>query len=87
MKKALCVGINYYNTPSNKLNGCIDDVINIKNVLIDAYGYSTQNITVLRDDIVNNPTYLPTRANISSQPAELSTKDFKFDKILALVGR
>lgn len=81
MKKALCVGINYYNTPSNKLNGCIDDVINIKNVLIDAYGYSTQNITVLRDDIVNNPTYLPTRANILSNLKSLVDSSAGCDEI------
>lgn len=64
MKKALCVGINYYSVPQSTLNGCIDDVINIKNMLIDAYGYQNQNITVLRDDVANAPSLLPTRQNI-----------------------
>jgi hypothetical protein len=64
MKKALCVGINYYSVPQNTLNGCIDDVINVKNMLIDAYGFQRQNITVLRDDVVNAPLSLPTKQNI-----------------------
>ena len=34
MKKALCIGINYYNIPNITLNGCIDDCVNMKNVLI-----------------------------------------------------
>lgn len=58
-KKALLIGINYINSP-NQLYGCINDVINMRNMLIDAYGYDSNNITVLRE-YTNN---LPTRANI-----------------------
>ncbi len=60
-KKALLIGINYYDTPSIQLNGCINDVVNMRNMLIDAYGYSSENIIVLRDDSSNSK---PTLANI-----------------------
>lgn len=62
-KKALFIGINYIRTPESQLRGCIDDVINMRNLLIDAYGYDLSNITVLRDDI-NNSLLLPTKQNI-----------------------
>ena len=32
MRKALCVGINYYNHVSN-LNGCVNDAMSMRNVL------------------------------------------------------
>lgn len=60
LKKALLIGCNYINTP-NQLNGCINDIIHMRNMLIDAYAYSPDNIIMLRDDV---PTILPTRANI-----------------------
>jgi hypothetical protein len=63
-KKALLIGINYYETPAAQLNGCINDAVNMRNMLIDAYGYESANITVLRDDTAaNKPTY----ANILKQ--------------------
>jgi hypothetical protein len=63
MKKALLVGINYKGIPGAALNGCINDIVNISEVLIDSYDYESRNITQLRDDI-SNPAFLPTRANI-----------------------
>lgn len=62
MKKALFVGINYFNT-SSELNGCIDDVINMRNLLVDAFGYSLADITVLRDD-TTNAALIPNKKNI-----------------------
>ena len=61
IKRALLVGINYIKSPNARLYGCIEDVKNVQNMIIDAYGYSTQNITVLRDD---DPAKMPTKANI-----------------------
>lgn len=61
MKKALLIGINYINSADISLNGCIDDVINMRNMLIDAYDYRASDITILRDD---NFTNLPTKQNI-----------------------
>jgi hypothetical protein len=59
-KKALLIGINYSNTP-NELHGCINDVQNMRNALIDAYDYAMGNILTLRDD---DATAMPTRENI-----------------------
>lgn len=65
VKRALLIGCNYTATPQNQLRGCIDDVLNIGNMLIDAYGYEKSNIVLLRDD--NFPlSKLPTKANIIS---------------------
>jgi hypothetical protein len=60
LKKALLIGCNYINT-SNQLSGCINDIIHMRNMLIDAYAYTPDSIIMLRDDV---PTILPTRANI-----------------------
>jgi hypothetical protein len=65
-KKALLIGINYLADPSARLNGCINDVNNIADVLVDAYGYNLADIVKLRDD-VSNPSQLPTRVNILNQ--------------------
>lgn len=61
IKRALLIGINYYKTPSARLNGCIEDVKSIQNMLIDAYGYTNENIVVLRDDIASS---VPTKSRI-----------------------
>jgi len=60
-KRALLIGCNYTATPSVKLAGCIADVVNMRNTLIDAYGWQDANIYMLRDDYSNR---LPTKANI-----------------------
>lgn len=52
-KFALLVGINYKGSPY-QLNGCINDVLNVKNVLENNYGYT--NILVLSDDTNKQPT-------------------------------
>ena len=71
----MLIGINY-TALSCSLKGCIDDSINMRAMLIDAYGYSPSNIIMLRDD---DPTRMPTRANMlaalnlmASQSANLS---------------
>lgn len=66
VKYALLIGSNYTATPSVQLSGCINDIVNMRNMLIDAYGYEDVNITVLRDD---DKTRLPTKANILSSIA------------------
>ena len=69
MKKALFIGINYFNT-SSELYGCIDDVINMRNLLIDAFGYSLADITVLRDD-TTNAALIPNKKNILKSLTEI----------------
>jgi hypothetical protein len=61
IKRALLVGIDYIKNPAAKLNGCIEDIKNIQNMLIDAYGYSPENMIILRDDISSR---MPTKTNI-----------------------
>jgi len=47
-KFALLVGINYIGT-QYLLNGCINDVMNLKNTLETKYNYNSTNITILTD--------------------------------------
>lgn len=62
VRRALLIGVNYFNTPA-KLNGCINDTQNIRDLLITVFGWPADNILVLRDDS-NNPQFQPTHANI-----------------------
>lgn len=59
MKKALLIGINYRGT-SAQLNGCINDVIGMKEILIGKYNFKEENILVMTDDT----NIKPTRENI-----------------------
>ena len=77
-KKALLIGINYYDTPSARLNGCINDVVNVRNMLIDAYGYDSANITILRDDTAANK---PTAANIVKQLTSIIAQSASLSQI------
>ena len=79
-KKALLIGINYYDTPSAALNGCVNDVVNMRNMLIDAYGYDAANITVLRDDAIN-AVDKPTAANIVSRLASIISQSASLQEI------
>jgi hypothetical protein len=79
-KKALLIGINYYDTPSASLKGCVNDVINMRNMLIDAYGYESANITVLRDDAANTADK-PTAANIVSKLASIISQSASLQEI------
>ena len=72
MNRALLIGINYINDPQATLRGCIDDIVNMENILTSKYGYSSDNIIMLRDDI-SDPTLQPTRDNILSQLQKLAT--------------
>lgn len=62
-KRALLIGCNYSAVSGVQLKGCINDIVNVRNMLVDAYGYSVQNVTMLRDDTGVGST-MPTRANI-----------------------
>ncbi len=71
-KFALLIGINYYDHPENKLNGCINDIKMMRNYLIQNKGYLNENITVLRDD--NTTFEKPTRNTILSKMNQLIEK-------------
>ncbi|KAJ8592891.1 hypothetical protein M405DRAFT_642555 [Rhizopogon salebrosus TDB-379] len=61
-KKALCVGINYKGQ-RRELQGCINDVHNMKRFLTSHWGYREGDVVTLIDD-TNNPRQMPTRRNI-----------------------
>uniref|UniRef100_A0A6C0JZZ6 Peptidase C14 caspase domain-containing protein n=1 Tax=viral metagenome TaxID=1070528 RepID=A0A6C0JZZ6_9ZZZZ len=64
---ALLIGINYTGTV-NQLQGCIFDVIQMKSLIIDAYGFNPNTIVVLRDD---DPANRPTKHRILQELARL----------------
>lgn len=61
MKRALLIGINYFGS-SCELNGCVNDVINVRNLLVKSFHYNESNIITLTD-IAENPLK-PTKENI-----------------------
>lgn len=54
-KIAVLVGINYNGT-SKQLRGCINDTVKISTLLINKYGYSSDNIMFLTDNTASKPT-------------------------------
>lgn len=67
MSYALLIGLNYTYTP-NRLYGCINDCIRMRDVLLTKYGFTESNIVFMRDDIYNSshPLY-PNKANMMLQ--------------------
>ncbi|KAG2212989.1 hypothetical protein INT46_011490 [Mucor plumbeus] len=61
-KRALLIGINYTGT-SNELNGCINDVANIKEFLMSLYDFQEKDMVILTDDREEDK-FRPTRNNI-----------------------
>lgn len=70
-KRALLIGINYYGQ-RGQLKGCLNDVNNVYRLLVEQYGWSSQDITVLIDGSCPGlPSGIeirkPTRVNIISR--------------------
>ncbi|KAK1242792.1 hypothetical protein MKX08_005604 [Trichoderma sp. CBMAI-0020] len=61
-RKALLIGINYFGSKA-ELKGCINDVHNVSNFLINNYHYKREDMVILTDD-QNDPVMRPTKANI-----------------------
>ena len=62
MKIAFLIGINYTSAiPEYTLQGSINNIMTMKQLLISHYGYAESNIFMLRDD---DPTIMPSRASI-----------------------
>ncbi|CAO3628397.1 unnamed protein product [Mucor hiemalis] len=61
-KRALLIGINYSGT-KNELNGCLNDVQNIKKFITSLYDFQEEDIVVLTDD-QEEDKFIPTRSNI-----------------------
>ena len=49
-KRALLVGINRYKMAGNNLKGCVNDVTNIRDILIRFYGFKVEDIRVVVDE-------------------------------------
>lgn len=79
-KKALLIGIDYLNRTDIQLSGCINDVMNMRAMLIDAYNYVPSDIITLRDDSTL-PSLLPTRSNILSYLRSLAGQSNKLSEI------
>ena len=78
VKRALLIGSNYTATPQATLYGCINDIVNVRNVLVDAYGYLPANIVMLRDDDKNR---LPTKINIMNNLTQIIKSSSPSDEI------
>ncbi|KAI6377112.1 hypothetical protein MCOR25_002610 [Pyricularia grisea] len=61
-RKALMIGINYFGQ-RGQLRGCINDVRNMSNYLIENYGYKREDMVLLTDD-QQNPMSQPTKQNL-----------------------
>jgi hypothetical protein len=65
VKYAMLVGINKY--PGNALNGCVNDVTNLREMLVKNFGFSADNILLLTDEQA-------TRADILARLDEFASK-------------
>lgn len=70
LRQAVLIGINYVNDKNARLYGCINDVVQTKHFLQDAFGYPEDNITILRDDNYDG-AIKPTKTNILSHLSQL----------------
>ncbi|KAI0844882.1 caspase domain-containing protein [Daldinia vernicosa] len=61
-RKALLVGINYFGQ-RGQLRGCINDVRNMSQYLVEHFGYKREDMVILTDD-QQNPMSQPTKQNI-----------------------
>lgn len=50
MNRALLVGINKYRIPGADLNGCVNDVTNIRHSLLTYFGFTVKQIRVVTDE-------------------------------------
>ncbi len=61
VKRALLIGINYTGSDYS-LNGCINDIHNVKDLLIQKFGYKLDNMKLLSDDQADH--LKPTKQNM-----------------------
>jgi hypothetical protein len=62
VKRALLIGINYKGTDA-ELRGCINDIENIRSILVNNCDYQDANIRILTEE----SSIIPTRSNIETQ--------------------
>lgn len=49
-KRALLVGINKYKLSGSDLQGCVNDVTNVRDILLKYFGFGTDDIRVMTDE-------------------------------------
>lgn len=69
---ALISGINYYADPANRLNGCINDMLDYEAQLLK-YGVPSENIVRMSDDPTRKDIN-PTKANFNAELDKLRAK-------------
>jgi hypothetical protein len=69
-KYAMLVGINKY--PGNALNGCVNDVTNLREMLVSNFGFPAENIVLLTDEEATRENIL---AKLDSFGARLHRDD------------
>jgi hypothetical protein len=74
-QKALLVGINRYKLPGSDLNGCVNDVTNVRDILLKYFGFAAKDIRVVTDENA-------TKKNIVAKLKWLVNKTKKGDRIL-----
>lgn len=65
-KRALMIGINYIGSTS-QLNGCINDVINLREFLLTNLYFSNNDMMIMRDDYSSESLLYPSCYNIKTQ--------------------
>jgi hypothetical protein len=79
MLKGLLIGINYYDSPY-QLHGCINDIMNMKEMLITHFNFKEESLIMLSDD--ENTFDLPTRDTILFNMKSLITNAQPGDTIV-----
>jgi len=77
VKKALLIGINYKGTDA-ELRGCINDINNIRSILVNNCDYTDNNIRVLTEE----SSISPTRSNIENNINWLVSNCMKGDTLI-----
>lgn len=80
VKRAILIGINYLDTPSLLLRGCINDILAMRTMLVDAYSYREENIIMMRDDKAPG-SVMPTRQNIMREITEMLKTSLSTDEV------
>lgn len=79
-KMALLIGINYEGDEASKLNGCINDIENVNRMLTNHFGYKSENVTMLRDD-VDDDKHRPTGMNICHSLFNIAMNSHKYGEL------
>ena len=82
MKRALLIGIEYQSYDSTYIPGCYNDVLLMRDVLKNKFNFSTDDITILSDNLVENKYLLPTAENIYKALSNIVSESDKCSQIV-----